>query len=185
MGLPYEVVRFCARALRDPQYASDPNVLQKLANWGKDAFEGIVALHAPMAPLTWEVNVLFPSAQPQSNRQPFRFPWPVEIIGMLPIVRSVGSQEATAPTINDVRVQIDTDAQNYMTSGDGVATPAGGTVGAFVSLAAISVLTPRLLGYKLRTPTPDIGFTFQWVLGPDQFKDALISVAMFARRINL
>jgi hypothetical protein len=104
---------------------------------------------------------------------------------MLPIVRAVGNQELTDPTINDVRVQIDTDAQNYMTSGQGVATPAGGTVGNFVSLPAISVLTPRLMGYKLRTPTPDIGFTFQWTQGPDFFNDALISVAMFVRRIQL
>lgn len=185
MGLPYEVVRYCSRALSDPQYASDPNVLKKLLNWGKDAFEGIVALHAPMAPLTWEINTLFTADVVQSNRIPFRFPWPVEIIGMLPIVRSVGNQEGVVPTVNDVRVQIDTDAQNYMTSGQGVATPAGGTVGNFVSLPAISVLTPRLLGYKLRTPTPDIGFTFQWVLGADVYNDALVSVAMFARRIQL
>lgn len=185
MGLPYEVVRFADRALKDPSYASDPNILKKLLAWGKDAFEGIVALHAPMAPLTWESNALLVPSQPQSNRVPFRFPWPVEIIGFYPTLMVYGSEEATAPTLFDIRVQIDTDAQNYMTSGDGVATPAGGTVGAFVTLAAMSVLVPRLLGYKLRTPTPDIGFTYQWKDTPTNFKSTMVSMAMFARRINL
>lgn len=185
MGLPYEVLRWATRAIKDPNYASDPVVIDKLSRWAKDAFEGIVALHAPVSPMTWEVNTVLLNTTTESQRQPFRFPWPVEIIGMFPTVIDITTGEAFSASTNHIRVRIDTDAQNYTTSGEGVTTPAGGTVGPYVTLSAMSVQVPRLMGYKLRTPTPDIGFTYQWKVVPTTFRSCFISMAMYARRIHM
>ncbi len=186
MGLAYEVMLSAQRALSDPTFANNPQVWKRLQKWASDAFDGIVALHAPMSPLTWETNTLLLGSQQQSNRQTFRFPWPVEIIGFLPsIIIPPQESEAIVPGVDDIRVQIDIDSQNYMTSGDGLSTPAGGSVGNFVTLAAMSVITPRLVGYKLRTATPDIGFTYQWKQPVGVYQDAFISMAMFARRIAI
>jgi len=83
-------------------------------------------------------------------------------------------------------VQIDTDNQNYITSGDGISTNVGGTAGPFVTLESMSVKVPRVLGYKLRNPTPVIGFTYRWKIDPTGaggpfFRDSIIGMGIYAR----
>jgi hypothetical protein len=187
MSLAYEVLRFCDRALVDPASASDPRLLDRLTKYAREAFEGIVALHAPASPMTWEATTVMVGATQQSTRQGFRFPRPVEIVGFFPVVIPIlpASGGGTVPTTDSLAVQIDTDNQNYITSGDGVSTNAGGSAGPFVTLSALSVQVPRVLGYKLRNPTPDIGFTYRWKLAtgaaPGIFRDSLVSMGIFAR----
>jgi hypothetical protein len=187
MSLGYEVLRFVDRVRRAPADASDPRLLARLEKYAKEAFEGIVALHAPASPMTWETVSILRGASTAGPRQPFRFPRPVEIVGFFPTVIPIlpASGGATVPTTDSIAVQIDTDNQNYITSGDGISTNAGGTAGPFVTLSALSVQVPRVLGYKLRNPTPDIGFTFRWKIDPGAapgiFRDVIIGMAIFAR----
>lgn len=186
MGLAYEVLRYVDRAMKRPADAGDPRLLAQLEKYAREAFEGVVALHAPASPMTWETVALFRGAAQQSVRSPFRFPRPVEIVGFFPTLQILTTGGATSPSLDSLSVSIDTDNQNYLTSGDGISTPAGGQAGPFVTLSAMSVQTPRIVGYKLRNPTPDIGFTYRWKLdtsGGAVFKDVLISMCIYARYI--
>ena len=58
MSLGYEVLRYVDRCFRNPTDAGDPRLLKRLESYAKEAFEGIVALHAPASPMTWEVNTI-------------------------------------------------------------------------------------------------------------------------------
>lgn len=188
MSLGYEVIRYATRALRDPSAAGDPILLNRLINYAKEAFEGIVALHAPASPMTWEQNTLLDGAVQQTARSPFRFPRPVEIVGFFSslVVDPDSDEDLITPSLDVIGIQIDTDNQAYLTSSDGVSSPAGGKSGTFVTVAAMDVQVPRVVGYKLRNPTPDIGFTYRWKVDVSEgavYKNAMISTAMFARYI--
>jgi hypothetical protein len=186
MSLGYEVLRYVDRCFRDRAAAGDPHLLKRLEAYAKEAFEGIVALHAPASPMTWEVNTFMDGTIQQTARTPFRFPRPVELVGFFStIVVDVNSDERITPSLDAIAVQIDTDNQAYLTSADGISSPAGGKAGTFVTLAAIDVQVPRIVGYKLRNPTPDIGFTYRWkqATSADEpvYTDCMVSTAMFAR----
>lgn len=183
MSLSHAVLQYIQRAAANPTVAGDPTWLKRLEKMAKDAFEGFVALTAPLSPMTWESNVFFQGSVQQTNRVPFRFPRPVEIVGFMPTIVVPAGGAGINPTPDDIRVQIDIDSTTYITSGDGVSTPAGGTVGSFITLSAMSVVTPRLLGFKLTAPAPDIGFTYQWKQAAGTYNNTLISMAMFARYI--
>jgi hypothetical protein len=187
MSLGYECLRFVDRVRRDPSAGSDPRLLARLEKYAKEAFEGIVALHAPASPMTWETVSILRGSSLTGPRTPFRFPRPVEIVGFFPTVLPIlpASGGATVPTTDSIACQIDTDNQNYITSGDGISTNAGGTAGNFVTLSALSVQVPRVVGYKLRNPTPDIGFTFRWKIDPGAspfiMRDVIIGMVIYAR----
>lgn len=185
--LGYDVLRYINRVRQRPSDAGDPTLLNILEKKAKEAFEGVVALTAPASPMTWETVQLLTGGVQQTNRQSFRFPRPVEIVGFHPTLVILATGGAITPSLDTVAVQIDTDNQNYLTSGEGLSTPAGGKAGAFVTLSAMSVQVPRLVGYKLRNPTPDIGFTLRWkqdtTIGAPVYHDCLVSIAMFARYI--
>lgn len=186
MSLSYKVRRFVQRALTRPSDASDPRLLDELDKAAEATInESIVALHAPMSPMTWESVVVLRGGVQQSTRTPFRFPRPVEIVGFFPSLQILTTGGALSPSLDSIGVQIDTDNQNYLTSGDGVSTPAGGTPGPYVTLSAMSVQVPRVVGYKLKNPTPDIGFTYRWKLdttaAAPTFKDILLSMTIYAR----
>jgi hypothetical protein len=186
MSLAYEVLRYVSRARQQPADAGDPNLIRRLEVAAKRAWEGIVALHAPASPMTWQTNTIMAGNVQTSNRTSFRFPRPVEIVGFLPVIITIPDAVpalATATT-DALQISIDTDNQNYLTSGDGVSTNAGGNAGPYVSLSAMSVQVPRIVGYKLENPTPDIGFHFRWALDVSAgaiFHDCIIGLAMYAR----
>ncbi len=187
MSLGYEVLRYVDRCFKDRGWAGDPHALKRLEAYAKEAFEGIVALHAPASPMTWEINAVMKGDTQTSIRAAFRFPRPVEIVGMFStvVVDAAGGGGAITPSTDVIAVQIDTDNQAYLTSADGVSSPAGGKAGTFVTLSAMDVKVPRVVGYKLRNPTPDIGFTYRWKqaasAGHAVYKDCLVSTAIFAR----
>jgi hypothetical protein len=184
MTLSYEVFRFIDRVRKQPADGSDPRLLARLETYAKEAFEGIVALHAPASPMTWESSVIMLGSVQTTNRISFRYPRPVEIVGFLPTLLVLETGGAITPSTDCIAVSIDTDNQNYLTSGEGISTNAGGTAGPFVTLSAMSIQAPRVLGYKLRNPTPDIGFTYRWkqsTAAGAVYKDAIVSLAMYAR----
>lgn len=186
MSLAYEVLRYVDRAFKQPADASDPILLKRLQKYANEAWEGIVALHAPASPMTWECRTNLVGTAQRTNRIQFRYPRPVEIVGFLPTLIVYGTNPALiTPSTDDLMVSIDTDNQNYLTSGEGVSSNAGGTAGPFVTLTCMSVQVPRIVGYKLRNPTPDIGFTFQWAQnvtgGVAVYNSCTIAMAMYAR----
>jgi hypothetical protein len=189
MSLGYEVLRYVDRVFKDPTAGSDPRLLKRLEAYAKEAFEGIVALHAPASPMTWEVNTVMKGTVQTSARTDFRFPRPVELVGFFStvVVDNAGGGGAVTPSTDVIACQIDTDNQAYLTSADGVSSPAGGKAGTFVTLSSLDVQVPRIVGYKLRNPTPVIGFTYRWKqlasTNSPIYKDCLVSTAMFARYI--
>lgn len=188
MNLAYTVLRYIYRARQRPSDAGDPSLLAILEKQATEAFEGIVALTAPASPMTWEINANMLGAVQTTNRVAFRFPRPVEIVGFYPTLTiAAAGGGPTSPSTDVIAVQMDTDNQNYLTSGDGISTAAGGKAGPYVTLSSMSVQVPRVVGYKLRNPTPDIGFTFRWkvdVTGGAVYKDCMISLAMYARYLG-
>lgn len=187
MSLAYRILKFVDRAKKNPTDASDPRLLDQLARAAQEAFDGaFVAFSAPVSPLSWESVSILRGATLTGPRVPFRFPRPVEICGFFPTVLPIlpASGGGTVPTTDSIACAIDTDNQNYLTAGDGISTNAGGTAGPYVTLSALSIQAPRVVGYKLRNPTPDIGFTFRWKLDPQAgviFRDVVIGMAIFAR----
>lgn len=188
MSLAFEALRFVQRAYQNPSDASNPALLERLKKSAENAWEGIVALHAPASPMTWQSRAMILGAVQQTNRVSFRFPRPVEIVGFLPILTVIPSDDDTlqTPSTDVIDVQIDTDNQNYMTNSSGVSSNAGNGSNSspFVVLSGMSVQVPRIVGYKLRTPTPDIGFTYRWTLSVADgaiYNDCLISMVMYAR----
>lgn len=185
MSLAFEVLRYVGIAEKNPTLAGDPNYLARLRKYAKQAWEGIVALHAPASPMTWQSNALMAGSVQTSNRVSFRYPRPVEIVGFYPVIVPYDEDDdLLTPTTDALQIAIDTDNQAYMTSGDGVSTNAGGNAGPFVSLSGISVQVPRIVGYKLENPTPDIGFTYRWSLDVSAgaiWNDCLIQLVMYAR----
>jgi hypothetical protein len=184
MSLAFETLKFIQRVRRQPSDGSDPNLLARLEKYAKQAWEGIVALHAPASPMTWETRMIMRGTVQTSNRTPFTFPRPVEIVGILPTLIKVTTGGLITPTTDVLQVSIDTDNQNYLTSGEGISTNAGGNIGPYVCLSAMSVQTPRIMGYKLENPKPNIGFTYRWALdvsGGAIYEDCIIATTMFAR----
>ena len=186
MALSYVALRFIDRVRKNPVEGSDPRLLDILEKAAIDAFEGIVALTAPASPMTWECKVNMLGTVQESNRVQFRYPRPVEIVGFYPSLVVFGTNAAlVTPSTDSLDVSIDTDNQNYLTSGEGVSTSAGGTAGPYVTLSAMSVQVPRVLVDKLKNPTPVVGFRFRWKqpasVATPIYKDTTISMTMFAR----
>lgn len=190
MSLGYEVLRYVDRVFKDPTAGSDPRLLKRLEAYAKEAFEGIVALHAPASPMSWEINTFLDGTVQTTQRNSFRFPRPVEILGFFStlVIPITEDEDLLTPSLDAIAVQIDTDNQAYLTSADGISSPAGGKAGTFVTVAAMDVQVPRVVGYKLRNPTPDIGFTYRWkqlvTSGVDDgpvYKSCMISTCMYAR----
>jgi hypothetical protein len=187
MSLSYTVLKFVDRVRKQPADGSDPRLLQLLEKYAKEAWEGIVALHAPASPMTWEVSTSMTGATQETNRQAFTFPRPVEIVGFWPTLTVLASGGASTPSTDSIQVSIDTDNQNYLSSGEGISTVAGTTAGPFVTLTAMSVVVPRIVGYKLTNPKPNIGFKYRWardVTGGAVFKDVVVRMAMYARYLG-
>lgn len=195
MSLVHKVLAFVDAARRSPANAASPEWLGSLEADAFDSLDGaFFALNAPVAPLTWEVRTILPGDTLTSDRIPFDFPHPVEIVGMRSIVAPIPGQAAglidpSAPTglaTDVVDVQLDLDKQEYVTFAEGVSTPGGPNNSNFISLSAIDVQVPRIQCLRLTSARPQIGFTFQWKLGIGGFtwQDSVISVAMFIRDIT-
>jgi hypothetical protein len=185
------VISFVEKAKLSPVEASDPGVLAKLERVAREAFEGaFVALHAPIAPETYEAQGLLLASVDQSGSVPIAFERPVEIVGFRPSV-SPRTPEASAPptiaqpTLEDILVSVNINKKTQVTTSQQAAVlTTAGTTEQFVTLASIGVQVPRLVGFKLRFPQPQIDFIFRWKAGANAWDDAadtLVSVAVYAR----
>jgi hypothetical protein len=191
MSLRFKILSFIDAARRNPAQASNPEWLNSLE---ADAFSTLDGAYyaecAPVAPFTWEQRVILLGSDVRSERMPFRFPYAVQILGFRSVVAplqpaspagAIDPSSITGLATDIVDVLVDVNEENNLTSGNGITTPGGPNNGNFVTLSALDIQAPRLHAIDLVGESPDVGFTFRWKLGVDQFQDSLISCAMYIR----
>jgi hypothetical protein len=194
MSLRFKVLSFIDAARRNPAQASNAEWLNTLE---ADAFSTLDGAYyaecAPVAPFTWEQRVILLGSDIRSERMPFRFPYAVQILGFRSVVaplQPANPSGATDPSsitglgTDIVDVLVDVNEENNLTSGNGITTPGGPNNGNFVTLSALDIQAPRLHAIDLVGESPDVGFTFRWKLGVNQFQDSLISCAMYIRPLS-
>lgn len=181
MNLGYTVLDFIQRVRAQPADATDSRLLGRLESMAKQAFSGaFVALMAPLARDTREVRVILPGAAVvPTNRQSVIFPQPIEILGFNPIVTAAGA--GTAPDVANIDCAIDINNEQQLQAADGVTTVAGGAAAQFISLPNFSILTPRMMGLRVESPKPDVGFQFRWKRTIGGAADAFVCVGIFYR----
>jgi len=149
------------------------------------------ALHAPVAPYTWEVRSQLLTTQLETTRIPIFFRGPIEILGFQPTVRVLGSIQGGTrriPTIEDLMVMFDINQQDRLTNRLESTSVAGPGM-SYVTLSTFSVLTPRLIRIQIKNASPDVGIQFRWCQTPEPngvpiYENALIQLAFFCRYLD-
>ena len=183
------VLAFVDRVRQRPVDATNPQILGALEDSARDDWgSSFVSVNSPVAPLTWEQRVFLQSTAQQSERVAFVMPFPVEILGMFPIVVRTATTALVAPTLENIDVSLDLNLTDLYTQANGISTPGGQQGGTFVSLAAFNSgngqgSAGRQFGLRCTQPNPSLGFTFRWKLGAATTDSALVSIALFTRRI--
>lgn len=186
-SLRQQALDFVRLAHSNPVDASDPALLDRLWKCAVDDMsDGYAALHAPVAPWRAEARVVLPGAQQNgTQRVPITFPWPVVLVGMRPVVRSIRPITAglTIPDLDDLDVAMDINLQTQLNQSQGAATTGtnNGQSTNFVSLGSIGVQEPVLFGAALKDPKPELGFTFRWTQVPPDPPTAPIWTDVFLK----
>jgi len=183
------VLDYVNLARRKPALASDPGELDSLENAALTSFQGAFgALHAPIAPMTWEARTLFPGANPVSERVQLDIPFPCMLVGAYTYVRAIGTGAQIATT-DDVDVTIDLNVHEYLTQIQGTTTtvPAGQPMrdGTFVTLTSLGVNGgARLMGWVIPYRTAQLGVTFRWKQGAAVYQTAHVGITFYARALQ-
>ena len=187
VSLDYFVRQWAEEMKLRPTEASKPENLESLIMAADASWDGgFAALHAPVAPLTWEAAGLLGSDDTETERAGFDFPYRMELVGMrasLSVIQPV-VQGKIVPTVDDILCAIDINEAENLTSLDGQ-TAVGTTKkgGNFVTLGSLSVMVPRLWGLKLVAPKPNVGARFRWKQ-QGVFADVLISISWYPREMD-
>ncbi|OFW65958.1 MAG: hypothetical protein A2Y74_05345 [Actinobacteria bacterium RBG_13_63_9] len=153
-----------------------------------DPGQALAALHAPIAPYTWEVQATLLRTVQETGRIPLRWNRPVEIIGMYAAVRQASvAGGLLVPTTDDLVCALSANQEDRFTNRlEDVSQTAMAET--FVTLAALSVQVPRLMRIMLTNAAPQVDIAFRWKthnpIGTPRFEDALISVAFYCRYIS-
>src|SRR5688572_27132430 len=126
------------------------------------------ALHAPVAPYTWEVQSQLLTTQLETTRIPIFFNRPTEIMGFYPTVRVQGvplGGTRRVPTLDDVMILFDINQQDRLTNRL-ESTSSAGPGQSYVTLTTFSIITPRLIRIMMQNEAPDVGIQFRWVQAP-------------------
>jgi hypothetical protein len=156
----------------------------------KELDGGSVALVAPAAPYTWEMQAVLQGTANTTGRVPVKFPRPVEVLGFIPtIITQDPAAGGVDATLDDVSVLLDVDQKDRMTNRlDQTTGQASTDASSFVTLRAMSILLPRAMRWQLNSAKPDLGVTFAWKIPPvggiARYRPALISLAMVCRFIE-
>lgn len=186
------VLDFVNAVRRRPQIGSDPGELDNLEKAALTSYQGAFgALHAPIAPETWEARTLFLGANATSERISLDIPFPCMIVGAYTSISVLTTGGATTPTLNDIDCALDLNTHEYMTQIQGTTTPiVGGGLqkdGTFTTLAALSCnqnAGARLLGWVVPYRTAQIGVSFRWKQGGGVYKDTHTAISFFARPLQ-
>jgi hypothetical protein len=187
VSLSQDILEFCNLAGLQKALGQDEVIeraVNRLKRRAAEAWEGaFVALHAPVAPKTWETRVRYLSSEPESNLGKINFPRAVEVVGFIPTVVPVSF--APAPplvfaTLDDLVISIAWDQETKVTSVDVNLTTTAAEE-AFVTASTTSILLPRLIGLRLTTPQPQLQIKWRWKQGPGVFVDSIVSLAAAVR----
>jgi hypothetical protein len=190
MSLREIILEHVNRVSRNPAAGSDPGELEWLSRMAReDESESFSVLCSGKAPLSWEERVLMLSADTQSERVAFKFPYAMEVVGMFPVISRVlpVGGGLVVPTEMDIDVQIDINNQNMLTNLEGVSTAAAGATrgGNFVTLAGLSsAIANRLVALKLESPSPELGMVFRWKQA-SVYADSIVGVQLFVRELDV
>lgn len=162
---------------------NDANLIDRLKRAAKNVWEGrFVAMQAPMAPDTWEIKVPLAKADAQAEGS-IRFDRPIRIIGILPIVTltaAVGGDVAATPDDLEVRLVVDGE-RNFTQGNQDVAT---GQRADFVTLSAMGILTPRLVGRIITNPSPTVTATIKGKRGAGVYAPCDVRLAFFTEYLE-
>lgn len=153
--------------------------------------QAFAALHAPVAPYTWEVRSQLLSTQLETTRIPIFFRGPIEILGFKPTITVLGPVQGgtrRVPTTDDMMVLFDINQQDRLTNRL-ESTSVAGPGAAYVTLSTFSVLLPRVIRIQIKNASPDVGIQFRWGQTPEPngvpiFENALIQLAFFCRYLD-
>lgn len=185
------VLDFTNAVRRRPALGSDPSELDKLENAALTSFQGAFgALHAPIAPMTWEARTQFASASPVSERIQLDIPFPCMIVGAFVSVEPIGAAGGlVVPTTTSIDCTIDLNNHEFMTQVQGTTTPiVGGGLqrdGTFTTLAALGVNGgARLMGWVIPYRTAQLGVIFRWKQGGGIYQTSHVGIAFYARSLQ-
>jgi hypothetical protein len=186
------VLDYTNMARRRPAMAADPGELDKLEQAALTSFQGAFgALHAPIAPMSWEARTLFQGASVVSERIQLDIPFPCMIVGTFASLSILTTGGATVPTTSDIDVTIDLNSHEYMTQVQGTVTPiVGGQLqrdSTFCTLAAVSTGSTqgaRLMGWVIPYRTAQLGITYRWKQGANVYKDTHVGLCFYARALQ-
>jgi hypothetical protein len=185
------VLDFVNAVRRRPALGSDPSELDQLEQSALTSFQGAFgALHAPIAPMSWEARTQFASASPVSERIQLDLPFPCMLVGAFTVVEPIGAAGGlVVPTANSIDVTIDLNNHEFMTQIQGTTTPVvGGALsrdGTFSTLAAIGVNGgARLLGWVIPYRTAQLGVTFRWKQGAGVYQTSHVGITFYARALQ-
>jgi hypothetical protein len=185
------VLDFINAVKRRPQLGSDPNELDNLESAALTSFQGAFsALHAPIAPMTWEARTQMLSANAVSERIQLDVPFPCMIVGTFPSVEPIGvAGGLVVPTTNSLDVILDVNIHEYMTQVQGTTTPTVGGQqqrdGQFCTLAALGVNGgQRLMAWVIPYRTAQIGITFRWKQGANVYQTSHVGLAFYTRALQ-
>ncbi len=148
--------------------------------------QDFAALHAPIAPFTWELRAELSGLAETTGDVPMRFTRPVEILGITPIIipkYPLAGGGAIIPTADDVDVSLLSDNEDIWTK----RLTEAGSAGGLVPLSALSINVPRLLRIVPKGDAPDFTWQFSWAqftAGTRIYEDAIIRLGVFARYIS-
>jgi hypothetical protein len=176
---------------RRPQLGSDPNELDNLESAALTSFQGAFsALHAPIAPMSWEARTLFLSAAAVSERIQMDIPFPCMMVGTFPSVEPVGANGGlVVPTTQSIDVSLDLNNHEYMTQAQGTTTPVIGGAQSrdipFSTLASLGVNGgQRLLAWVIPYRTAQLGITFRWKQGANVYQSSQVGLVFYARALQ-
>jgi hypothetical protein len=148
------------------------------------------ALHAPVAPFSWEFQADLDGDTERTARIPLRFTRPVQILGFYPsVIRNAALGALENPTTEHVLCLLHANREimytNRLESGQGAQVPEN-----FVTLASLGVQVPRLVNIQLRQGAPELAAEFRWKRWNAAFEEtpvypnAIVTLTAFARYLT-
>jgi len=180
------VLEYVSRVKDSPSVGSDPAELNALVRAARNSADGSFATDAaPIAPYRWEQRFQMASAQAVTDRIPFTFPFGIEVLGFIPTICALANPPGLlVPTLNDIDISIDVNAQQFITSTQGVSTPGGTQGGNFITLATIQIIQQALFRLQIVGVNPVMGFTLRWKRGINVYQDSIVGIGIVARPLR-
>lgn len=148
------------------------------------AAEPFVSRVMPVAQFSWEVEARLAGAQEATAIIPAEFRQPVVILGVYPSVVRTSYGALVVPTVNDLKVEMNSNEDTYWTQQRSEVRNSTGPGATFVALGSLS-LENRALWLPMRNAAPDLSFRFAWrnwlpgFAETPLYEDCIVGLTMF------